>query len=438
MSVVKDVEIMHQGVIFKLQIKLTAVDQQQPPPPPPEQSIDELKIVKITTSGDDGNKGENMLSDNVDRWSCKGKECTAVFDLGGIQQVGEVFLRFYKDAERTESFELSLSEDNKNWLAKLTSEQQEQGGVVLSINPFFNARYVKFTGQGNSVNEWNSVEYVKISGKKLSEPTTEPEPTPEPPTPEPPTPTPEPTGELDKFGVKKIRPDMPNGKWFDNPSYKRSEHNTGTRDTFSMEVGPLLNMEATGYFTIKATKESEELSIKIFGGGHGDDNPKQGRCYGLGVGFSGRPQIYKEYPQHPEGGKHLEKAKFGDLGESIGKILERNIGLKIISYVQGSTPSFECWIDNEGIKDGKPTNDWKLFYSCEDKGDWDGEAYTENQGIKNGGKGLYYVRIDTVTDKTVADFISVREIDTTGSISGPVALEAQAIEDTKKVAELAT
>lgn len=228
----------------------------------------------------------------------------------------------------------------------------------------------------------------------------------------------QPTGDEDKFGVKKIKADVSNGKWFDSPNYKRSSHNTGTRDTFSMEVGEMLNLESTGYFTVKATKDSEELSIKIFGGNHtgdGDnDETRQGRCYGLGVGFSGRPQIYKEFPHHAEGSKHLDKAVFsGQLGQSIGEIRGRNFGLKIISYIKPETPNqvnFECWIDNKGIVNGKPTNDWKLFYTCVDKGDWAGEPYLENQGIKHGGKGIYYVRIDTVTDKTVADFVSVREI----------------------------
>ena len=220
-------------------------------------------------------------------------------------------------------------------------------------------------------------------------------------------------GGLDKFGVKKIKPDVPNGKWFEfTGGPDRSHHNTGSRDTFSMEIGPLLNMECTGYFTIKASDEGEELSIKIFGGNHTDSNKKQGRCYGLGVGFTGRPQIYKEYPEHPSGGKHLNKADFskGELGQNIGKILGKNIGVKIISYIQNNFPTFECWIDKQGIVNGRPTNDWKLFYTCVDKGDWDGDPYLENQGIKNGGRGIYYVRIDTVTDSTDGKFISVREI----------------------------
>ncbi len=106
-QIVKDVEIMHQGLIFKFQIKLMSSDV--PPAPPAEQTIDELKIVKVTTSSadDDGNKGDNMLIDDSTKWSCsKGQNCTATFDLGGIQ-VGEYYVRFAKDVERTVAFEIS-------------------------------------------------------------------------------------------------------------------------------------------------------------------------------------------------------------------------------------------------------------------------------------------------------------------------------------------
>jgi hypothetical protein len=141
-QIVKDVEIMHQGLIFKFQIKLMSSDV--PPSPPAEQTLDELKIVHA-----DNKEGDNT------------------FDLGGIQQVGELYVRFKKDAQdKNESFEISLSEDGKNWLAKLTGEQQEQSAVSLLITPFFNAKYVKFVAQ----RKLNTIEYVKISGKKLSEP----------------------------------------------------------------------------------------------------------------------------------------------------------------------------------------------------------------------------------------------------------------------------
>ena len=117
-QIVKDVEIMHQGLIFKFQIKLMTNDV--PPAPPAEQSIEELKIVHTD-------------------------EKEGIYDLGGVQQVGELYVLFKKDAQdKNESFEISLSEDGQNWLARLTGEQQEQTAVTLLITPFFNAKYVRF------------------------------------------------------------------------------------------------------------------------------------------------------------------------------------------------------------------------------------------------------------------------------------------------------
>ena len=59
-------------------------------------------MLKVETSADDGNKGDNMLNPDEARWSCKGKDCTAIFDPGGIQDVNQFVIRFPKDAERTE------------------------------------------------------------------------------------------------------------------------------------------------------------------------------------------------------------------------------------------------------------------------------------------------------------------------------------------------
>lgn len=47
------------------------------------------------------------------------------------------------------------------------------------------------------------------------------------------------------------------------------------------------------------------------------------------MGFSGRPQIYKEYTEHPSGGKHLDKAVYGDLGKELKPILGRSFGMKV-------------------------------------------------------------------------------------------------------------
>jgi hypothetical protein len=85
--------------------------------------------------------------------------------------------------------------------------------------------------------------------------------------------------------------------------------------------------------------------------------------------------------------------------------------MKITAYVgKDKFPHFECWIDDALPADKKPKNNWKLFYKCVDKNDWDGPAYTENQGIAMVVIRSYYVRFDTVTKKTVVDHISVREI----------------------------
>ena len=62
----------------------------------------------------------------------------------------------------------------------------------------------------------------------------------------------------------------PNGKIITEMGYKRSSHNTGTRDTFSKKGADFMNMEVTGYYKTSLSDNEEELSYKIFGGTHSD------------------------------------------------------------------------------------------------------------------------------------------------------------------------
>lgn len=360
MSVVKDVEISHQGLVFRLQIKLIAVGQ-QPPPPPPDQTIQELKITNVVTSGDDGNAGSNMLVNDANRWSCKGTNCTATFDLGGVQQVGEIFLRFFKDAERTEKFELSLSDDGQNFLGKVTGEQQEQGGVVLSITPFFNARYVRFTGQGNNLNDWNSIEYVKISGKKLVEPEE-----PCPPgqhrdasgncVPDEPGPTPEPGDNIIEDGVKMLYPKIGDAKKF---TYGSS--NAGRAQWSSDNGKCMVNQEVTAILHLKKiTNMGEEVSLKLRGGRHTDSAPKEGSCYIIGVTYDGNANKQYESP-HPSNHSYPGHEKAGNF--AVGSLQGKKIGVKAIVYHEGDHDHIECWLDTDPVKaDGTFNNNWRKFW----------------------------------------------------------------------------
>lgn len=414
MSVVKDVEINHQGVTFKFQIKLMA-EGQTPQPPAPPQTIDTLKIVKVTTSADDGNKGDNMLKDDTSRWSCEGRNCIATFDLGAIQQVGEVHVRFFKGSERTESFEISLSTDGQNWLGKLTGEQQNQAAVVLGITPFFNARYVRFVGQGNNKNDWNSIEYVEIKGKKLAEPE-EPKPQPQPqpePTPEP-TPTPTPTGDKDKYGIKKIYPDTaPEKVYYEIKGGDLEQHGDYRRE-WEIWTPPYTAIEVTGIFKV-AIKREDTISFKLKGAKHTGPEPQYSACANIHyVPFSGTGKYIGKQCPH----LNYKELKGPTPKFTLGDIRNKEIGFKAIEWNEGSNVHWQTWVDE------KLDNNWKLWIDfVETKGSIGDDKDTETPFTKSPWSGklppTILIRVDfpNKTDSVEARNISAREINVSATSS---------------------
>ena len=74
-------------------------------------------------------------------------------------------------------------------------------------------------------------------------------------------------------------------------SYKFSEHNTGTRDTFSKKGADFTAMQVCGYYKVSLSDNEEELSYKVFGGTHSDGVAKQGQCYSFGAEQVGEPRL---------------------------------------------------------------------------------------------------------------------------------------------------
>lgn len=422
-QIVKDIEIVVDGKIFRFQIKLMAGDNPPPPPPPPQSQV--LKIVQVVTSADDGNKGENMLVDDAARWSCQGIACTATFDLGGVQEVGEIYLRFFKGAERTENFEIGLSSDGTTYTT-ITESQQDQAAAIISITPSLKTRYVRLIGKGNNVNDWNSVEFVKISGKQLVQPPPTPEPCPAGShrdlvtgecVPDGPPPPPN-GGELDANGVKKIYPSVGSDFGF---TFKSS--NEGRAQWIADTGKCIVNKESTVYLNMKkVTNMGEEISIKDRGGSHSSSAPAKGCCYIGGIGYDGSVNAQYECP-HPNN-HPLKGYKIVTPNVAGNDIVGKWIGLKFIVFVQGDHDHLECWVDPDGLEaDGTPANNFKKF--------WEGDS-TEFTG-KCAGNNVY-IRCDDVegapkNPQAEIKFASTREIKVTGG--GAAAATALMVEDSK-------
>lgn len=364
----------------------------EPGKPVTHGAVKEIKVVKITSQGtiDSSTKAENAF-DNLRStyWGAKDKGSFLQVDFGTeVPDVGAVGIKILEG-----QFDLvvATSTDGNNFIAALAIKTKEAGDVShrydFKERP---ARFLRVTTVSENV-QINTLRCYELDTVVIPPP-----------------------GGVDESGIKLLVPIKAGGKTWRKLSYKFSTHNTGTRDTFSTEIGAPMSIAATGYYNISLSDNSEELSNKIGGGNHTDSAPMQGRCYSIGIEQNGGPSFKKEI-KHPDTPDFSSKVTFFDPSfKSIGSVKNKDVGLAVFMLTNPSAKQvdFECWVDTSGLKDGKPQNQWKPFYKVSDTGsNLKQAAYLENQGIANGGKGIYYMRIDTVTRKTKIIGPVVYEID---------------------------
>jgi len=107
---------------------------------------------------------ENTLDfDLGTRWSSNGSGEYIVFDLGQLRLVQSVSIAFFRGDARNTYFDLSTSDDGVTFTEVYTG-QSSGDGLDLETFDFdnVNARFVKYTGYGNSQSTWNSITEVSI------------------------------------------------------------------------------------------------------------------------------------------------------------------------------------------------------------------------------------------------------------------------------------
>jgi hypothetical protein len=266
----------------------------------------------------------------------------------------------------------------------------------------------------------------KIWESKQAPPPVEPpvEPPTEPPV-EPPT-----TG--DGSSIALVYPAKTGGQVVAKTEYKRSTHNQSNqknipRDSFysvPKDFFKASNAQIAGYFNVDFQRE-DELSFKILGGGHGDDNPEAGRCYAIGInidpGKATVPHIAKEYPKHPTTPKFYDKAKLGEIKTPLQDLNRKTFGMRLNYWVTSKKTlagrlDLDLSVLDKKVSDLKECpNKWQTFFTFEDDGSWTGEPYLENQGLKFKDIALgWYIRIDNIKAKTETAFLQGIETAPTG------------------------
>jgi F5/8 type C domain-containing protein len=129
-----------------------------------------VPISGVVASADDGNVAANVLDGNLStRWSCNGVGCWIRADLGAQTTVNSLGVAWYSGDARTNNFTVSVSNDDVSYAQVFSGTSS---GTTLQIESYTlaasQARYVKLTVNGNSVNSWASVTELQVNSGATS------------------------------------------------------------------------------------------------------------------------------------------------------------------------------------------------------------------------------------------------------------------------------
>lgn len=369
---------MIDGVTYKVTTTITAQGQPPPPPPPPPKELEELKILKVVSSGDDGNVAENVLNPDAARWSCDQVPCTldayVGWDHNHPQEIGEAKIRFFRGNERSANFDLAISLDGQTYTNIMTGRQEGGMMVTVDIEPNAKAMVLRYIGRGNNINNWTSIEYLQLLGKQLNDGGIPPEPEPEPcppgqhrdpatgqcvPDTEPgPGPTP---GATDKNGIVYLFPVA--GK--EDFNFDDNFRSDGKRFDFNWIGQP--GMEIGAYFKIN-NNASDEVSGKVYGGIHTSGNEEFARPYDIGLNFEGDRVRLRQEHEHGDYTGSLESESL-----SLGRFNGRWVGFRFLCFnIENNTKvRMVTLVDNKGLDaNGRPSNAWEIVSDWTDSGQY--------------------------------------------------------------------
>jgi hypothetical protein len=308
------------------------------------------------------------------------------------------------------------------------------------------ARYLKVTVNGNTLNDWASMSEISACGQSPNVPPG-----------------------VDKFGVKMLYPTKSGGStWFmdsnnlggdsrveitgtikrvsgdvwngkhdttHNPSTFRvavesnsgyadsvsqphaEHHGTMAQNGYMQDKNDWRNFEMTGYFRVNSvTDQGEEITMYGRGGRHSSNTTKQecqGTAYKTSLKYAGGTKFAKEY-YHDGGAGYV----FPSVSQkfSVGSIIGKWIGMKTVMRNQKDA-SNKTVVKIQVYLDTKLNQGWQLWYEITDTGSFPGKSFvTSNCGAESAseifswGGPVATFRIDEVTS---IDFkwLSLREVE---------------------------
>ncbi len=356
-----------------------------------------------TASGNDGNVPASAIDGNLStRWSSNGVGQWIRGDMGAVKAINALDIAWYNGTSRASKFVIATSADGTTFTQVFSGSSSGRSASLERYTfPTVNARYVRVTVNGNTVNTWASIsEMAAIAGSTTPPPNPDPEPTPEP------TPTPG----KDKFGVTQIYPTKAGGEtwaladtatsdkrfdpqntitrnadgsWkmknsqvrmsvFTSTGYSASKIPTYDRDVlasrgYMQAANDWKNVEMTGFVKLNAAQDSSDnFDWYARGGKHNDDQSGcEGSSYKGALHYDGRARWQKE-TWHVS----YEQAAYKP---GTTALKGRWVGFKSVmrnTLVNGKEAvRLELYVNENADK-----VTWKKVYDMVDSGSWGGDA----------------------------------------------------------------
>ena len=140
----------------------------------PVSPVELIPVVNVTANRqqEPDNVAGNTIDDDLNtRWSCENvsgqEECYIEFDLGSVRSVTRVDIAWYRGDKRMALFGLEASEDSNIWTTLVPNGTPSSGTTLAPENVWEGeqeARYLRYTGQGNTDNDWVSLTEFLVFG----------------------------------------------------------------------------------------------------------------------------------------------------------------------------------------------------------------------------------------------------------------------------------
>ncbi|PTL77680.1 carbohydrate-binding protein [Vitiosangium sp. GDMCC 1.1324] len=124
-----------------------------------------LTVSSVRASGDDGNVPGNVLDDRLDtRWSSLGKGSSIDLDLGSARSISGAAIAWHLGDQRTNAFTLSVSSDGSAFTQVYSGQSSMTLAAQTTAFPARDARYLRITVNGNTLNDWASIAEARVCG----------------------------------------------------------------------------------------------------------------------------------------------------------------------------------------------------------------------------------------------------------------------------------